>query len=681
VSELNTGSELSAETAPNTEELNAAELLPEFSDISNTTLSSVAPFPLAGMQKRALSAIKRLNLASASCPVLLLCGFPGLNYEHLTRDLIALTDPTFNHSMDLCYAENVQQPHKPLCLPLRAGTGPEFCAGIAELYKLLRLKLDAETLVAKILRKQNQSAVIAKYLSDLSSFIAQDGLFESQSPLNLMLHHAQPEQPPVIFARDLTWRSLFGSVNYVTEQGSIYSNHHLLEPGLVRQANGGYLIIQTDELLAKPALWFKLQNALAKGSLDWATDDDATPPVPFFQPEATPLDLKLILVGDFVSIGDFNLLDSEFAEQVFLRTDLLDEVAVTPDSQLQLIGLLSHIRHRWDLVDFDAGAILELLRFACRLCEHQRLFSFDEPALTGIMQLSSSIALEQQQSIVTKTQVKAALAEQEYRLSSIVEQSNQSIIDRQILLQTDGAVVGQINGLSVIEIMGHPYDFGEPVRLTATVHMGDGDIADIERKAELAGHIHAKAMMIIHGYLSTLFGAESPSPLSANLVFEQSYSEIDGDSASLTGLCALLSALAQQPIFQHLAVTGAVDQFGNVQPVGGLNEKIEGFFRICQLQGLTGKQGVIIPASNRLQLILSDAVVEAVQAGQFHIYPVKHAAEAVELLMDCQAGTIDDPNTLFGVIKERLDELNGAPRRRGILSLILRKLLILCRIV
>ncbi|MGL4205344.1 MAG: S16 family serine protease, partial [Aeromonadaceae bacterium] len=330
------------------------------------------------------------------------------------------------------------------------------------------------------------------------------------------------------------------------------------------------------------------------------------------------------------------------------------------------LGLLSGIRQREKLLDFDEEAIYALCRFACRLCEHQQILAIAETQIGALMRLADSIAREEQREIIGKAEVNAALAEQEYRLNYVVEQSDQGVVDGQVLLQTDGEVVGQINGLSVIEIMGHPYDFGEPVRLTATVHLGDGDVADIERKAELAGHIHAKAMMIIHGYLSTQFGAENPSPLSANLVFEQSYHEIDGDSASLTGLCALLSALAQQPIFQHFAVTGAVDQFGNVQPVGGLNEKIEGFFRICNIHGLTGKQGVIIPATNQLQLILSDEVIEAVREGQFHIYPVAHVEEAIELLTGCKAGDIDDEQTLFGRIRERLDELNGSTHSKGL---------------
>jgi Lon-like ATP-dependent protease len=241
-------------------------------------------------------------------------------------------------------------------------------------------------------------------------------------------------------------------------------------------------------------------------------------------------------------------------------------------------------------------------------------------------------------------------------------------------LQTDGEEIGQINGLSVIQVSGHPYDFGEPVRLTATVHLGDGDVADIERKAELAGHIHAKAMMIIHGYLSNKFGAENPSPLSANLVFEQSYHEIDGDSASLTGLCALLSALARQPIYQHFAVTGAVDQFGNVQAVGGVNEKIEGFFRVCKIHGLNGKQGILLPGTNAQQLNLSDEVIAAVAAGQFHIHPVDHVEEAIELLTGCVAGEPDMPDTLFGRIQQRLDELNGTAFKGGLLRRLLGRL-------
>ncbi len=653
-------------------ELKTETLCPTFAALPCERLSALTPLSFSDIQPRAASAINRLTSFGTPCPILLLSGFPGVDYERTVMDLIDDCAPDDAALFDLCYAENLVNPFKPLWLKLKPGSGIEFCQLVGELLRLLPLHLDAEELVTRILRKQDNDAKLTEYLGQLAAHVAQGGGFVHPVLINLLIHH-QTQTPPVIYGRDLTWETLFGSINYQTEQGSVFSHHHLLDPGLLREANGGYLVLPLEELLGKPELWFKLRNALETGFLDWSSAPENQTLTPYFQPEPTPLRVKLILVGDRLTMAEFNLLDRETAERIFLRTDLIAEVT-TEEGWALFLGLLSGLRQRMALLDFDADALLGLARFACRLCEHQGLLSVAETQLAALMRLADSLAREEQAQCVSGVHISGALAEQEYRLNYVVELSDQGIIDKQVLLQTNGEVVGQINGLSVIEIMGHPYDFGEPVRLTATVHLGDGDVVDIERKAELAGHIHAKAMMIIHGYLSTQFGAEHPSPLSANLVFEQSYHEIEGDSAALTGLCALLSALAQQPIYQHLAVTGAVDQFGNVQPVGGLNEKIEGFFRVCRIQGLTGKQGVIIPASNRLQLILSDEVRSTVAAGQFHIYPVNHVEEAIELLTGCVAGDIDDEETLFGRIRARLDELNGNAPRKGLLRSLLQRI-------
>lgn len=650
-------------------ELKTEQLLPRFPELQINRLSEVSPRRFADAQPRALSAISRLIGMRKGCQTMLLSGLPGVNYEQTVIDLIDECSPDNAALFDLCYAENLRNPTRPIWLKLQPGSGIEFCELIAELLRLLTLHLDAEAIVTRILKKQAQDAKIADYLTLLASHVAQGGGFSHPVLINLLIHH-ETETPPVIYGRDLSWTSLFGAVNYQTEQGTVYSHHHLLEPGLLREANGGFLVLPLEELLDKPELWFKLRNALETGFLDWSSPNTETSATPFFIPEASPLQVKLILVGDRLTVAEFNLLDREISERIFLRTDLVAELHLEEQYDL-FVGLLAGLREQNGLLDFDVSAIKALSRFACRLCEHQEILSIAETQLGSLMQLADGLAREEQSVIVSASHVLTALAEQEYRLNYIVEQSDQGIHDRQVLLQTDGEVIGQINGLSVIEIMGHPYDFGEPVRLTATVHMGDGDVADIERKAELAGHIHAKAMMIIHGYLSNQFGAENPSPLSANLVFEQSYHEIDGDSASLTGLCALLSALAQQPIFQHLAVTGAVDQFGNVQPVGGLNEKIEGFFRICRIHGLSGKQGVIIPASNQLQLILSDEVIEAVTNGLFHIYPVQHVDEAIELLTGCKAGDLDDTHSMYGIIHARLEALTAPPPPRGWLGRLL----------
>lgn len=259
---------------------------------------------------------------------------------------------------------------------------------------------------------------------------------------------------------------------------------------------------------------------------------------------------------------------------------------------------------------------------------------------------------------VARRHVLKALGSNDFRNNFLAESSLREHRDRQLLVATQGAVVGQINGLSVIETLGTNYEYGEPVRITATLRAGgEGDVIDIERKAELAGQIHAKAMMIINGFLTKEFGTEQPLPVSASLVFEQSYSEVDGDSASLTGLCAVISVLAGVPIRQDLAVTGAVDQFGDVQAVGGVNEKIEGFYRVCRLHGFTGTQGVIIPSSCVNQLVLRPAVIKAVADGKFHIFTVSHVTEAVKMLTTMDWGDSETENTICYRISERLNAI------------------------
>lgn len=648
--------------------LSPAELNPAFTLPELATLNDATPLPFSALQARADSAFATLSGLNAANPVLLLNGFPGVDYEELVQDLVR---KHANHAdlFDLCYAENLHHPQKPIWLRLKAGTGIEFCELVGQLLELSSRHLEAEHIVERILRKQGQDEKIADYLSLLSQHVAAGQGFSHPILINLMVHRYD-NTIPIVYARQFSAEQLFGAIHFQTEQGSVFSHHHLLEPGLIHQANGGYLIVPIEELLDQPNLWFRLKNALVTRRVEWSRPAEMA--AFYFQPEPPPLDIHLILVGDRMSVAELYMLDRELDTLAFLRADIIPEWDAQADLPSYL-AFLAHLRRKHDLLDMDRGAMLRLCRYGSRLTEHQHRLSLVEAQLLALMQLADVIAKREQSDIITEAQVVLAQQEQDYRLSFLVEHSDLGVRDGQFLLQTQGREIGQINGLSVIQIVGHPYDFGEPVRLTATVHLGDGDIADIERKAELAGHIHAKAMMIIHGYLANLFGAEHPSPLSANLVFEQSYHEIDGDSASLAGLCALLSALAREPIYQHFAITGAVDQFGNVQPVGGVNEKIEGFFRLCQIQGLSGEQGVLIPASNRLQLNLSDEVCAAIAAGRFHIYPVAHVEQAIELLTGCPAGEVDRPETLFGRIRERLDELNGHTMESGFLRRLFRR--------
>ena len=364
--------------------------------------------------------------------------------------------------------------------------------------------------------------------------------------------------------------------------------------------------------------------------------------------------IKLILFGDAADCAQLNMIWPCMAGAVC--ADLVLEFPVI--SALNTMGcLVKSFAADYGLKDFDSEAIRALCVFACRQSGDRRYLGLNELTLKSICAEASNLCNKE---LVCSHDVLKAIAARDFRVNFIAESGLRDHKDRQILLCTSGAVVGQINGLSVIETVGTSYEFGEPVRITATLRAGgEGDIIDIERKAELAGQIHAKAMMIINGFITKEFSSCAPLPVSASLVFEQSYSEVDGDSASLTGLCAVLSALANVPLRQDLAVTGAVDQFGDVQAVGGVNEKIEGFYKVCRLHGFTGTQGVIIPQSCINQLVLRPCVVEAVKAGRFHIYTVSHVKEAIKLLTTLDWGDDETAGTIRNLIATRLYEIGA----------------------
>ncbi len=365
-------------------------------------------------------------------------------------------------------------------------------------------------------------------------------------------------------------------------------------------------------------------------------------------------DLKLILCGDATDCASLQVIWP--AIDSVLRTDIVLEFPMAGGVEL-MASLVSSYSHKYKLSAFSREAIELLCIWSARQSGDRRWLGIPELKLCTLVIAANRYA---KGDVVGSADVLKAIAAEDYRNNYYAELELRNHRDNQILLATEGEEVGQINGLSVIETAGTSYEYGEPVRITATLRAGgEGDVIDIERKAELAGQIHAKAMMIINGFLSNEFGAEQPLPVSASLVFEQSYSEIDGDSASLTGLCAVISALSDLPIRQDLAVTGAVDQFGDVQPVGGVNEKIEGFFKICRLHGLTGSQGVIIPASCVDQLVLRGSVISAVKEGKFHIYVVSHVTGAAKLLLKAPWGDSSIPDSICSKICSRLDEIGN----------------------
>ena len=400
-----------------------------------------------------------------------------------------------------------------------------------------------------------------------------------------------------------------------------------LQAGLVHQANGGVLILGLRSLLAQPIIWTKLKQMVMSQTFEWFSADDSHP-LPLSIP-AMPLDLRIILVGDRLSLAELQEFEPEFYSSS-IYAEFESELKVTESAQINdWMNYLQFISRKLALPTIEKTAFAKIYKHATRYTGDQYYLPLSIEWIQSLL-LNSSYFVQNEN--IDTLAVSKALEQQTWRENYLTERFHDEFFTNQIMIDTKSQVVGQINGLSVIEYPGYPKAIGEPTRLSCLVHFGDGELIDIERKTDLAGNIHSKGMMIMQAFVMSEFAINHQLPFSTSLVFEQSYSEIDGDSASLAGLCALISALSNQPIDQQLAVTGSVDQFGHVQSIGGVNEKIEGFFAVCQHQGLTGQQGVIIPASNQRHLSLSDEVIEAINNDKFSIWAVEHVAEALYLL-------------------------------------------------
>lgn len=421
-----------------------------------------------------------------------------------------------------------------------------------------------------------------------------------------------------------------------------------LQPGLVHQANGGVLILSLRTLLSQPLLWMRLKNIVTRKRFDWLTFDDSRP-LPVSIP-SMPLKLKILLVGDRESLADFQEMEPELCEKAIYSEYEDNLQIVDEETQKTWCQWVWQLASKLGLPGPASDAWPLLIREGARYTGDQQTLSLC-PLWIG-RQLREVAAFCDGERF-TAEQLSTMLTQREWREGYLAERMQDEILLDQILIETEGEQIGQINALSVVEFPGHPRPFGEPSRISCVVHIGDGEFTDIERKAELGGNIHAKGMMIMQAFLMSELGLDQQIPFSASLTFEQSYSEVDGDSASMAELCALISALANVPLDQSIAITGSVDQFGRAQPVGGLNEKIEGFFAICQQRELTGKQGVIIPSANVRHLSLSHAVQQAVEAGEFSLWAVDDVADALQLLTKL-IWDGEGQTTLLQTIQERI---------------------------
>ena len=459
--------------------------------------------------------------------------------------------------------------------------------------------------------------------------------------VNLLVENPASGDRPVVYEDNPTLQNLVGRVEHHVHMGTLVSNFTLIKAGALHRANGGFLILDAEKVLTQPYAWEGLKRALQSGEIriESLSELIGLSSTVQLEPEPVPLDLKVVLIGERIIYYLLAELDPDFLSLFKINADLESEFERTPEGTIQYARLIATLARRHELRPLSAAAVARIIDHAARLVgDAGKLITRTEP-LSSLMQEAGHFAATADSPLIERAHVEAALQAHQHRNDRIRERYQEEILSGQLLVDTSGVHIGQINGLAVA-VLGEG-TFAHPVRITATVRMGEGEIIDIEREVELGGPIHSKGVLILSSFLAARFGWAMPLSLRASLVFEQSYGSVEGDSASLAELAALLSALSGIPIRQSRAVSGSVNQFGVVQPVGGINEKIEGFFDICAARGLTGEQGVLIPSANVAHLMLKEAVVAAVREGRFHVWAVNDIDEAMQLLTGMEAGEPD----------------------------------------
>lgn len=447
---------------------------------------------------------------------------------------------------------------------------------------------------------------------------------------------------PVIYEPHPIYQNLFGRIEYVSDQGMLVTNYRRICPGSLHKANGGYLILDAEKILTYPFVWEGLKRALKAGRIEIESPyAELGINTITLKPEVIPLNVKVILIGSRDIYYLLEEMDSEFKEMFRVLADFDDYILRNSDSIGQFATLMSNQARDIGSKPLTADALRRLIEHSCRLAENQqRLSAHVNECLEIIAEASLLNSQQEAQDNIDQAAIEAALAAREARNGRIAEEILNEMLEGIILIDTDGEAIGKLNGLTVMDIGGS--SFGAPARITATVHPGSRGIVDIEREVELGQPIHSKGVMILTGYLGHCYAQQFPLAISASIAMEQSYGHIDGDSASCAELCCLISALTRMPIKQSIAITGSINQYGEVQAIGGVNEKIEGFFNLCAARGLTGQQAVIIPASNKRNLMLKQTVIDAVSQGLFSIYAVANVNEALSLLIGEDAGIMNE---------------------------------------
>ena len=564
----------------------------------------------------------------------------------------------------------------------------KFSTELDEIFKKIR-EIEKET--RKVLNELDQETIkpvvidpikeikdnfpfepVSKYLSEVEKEVmenfAQFLPRDEKSPMptvedfvefkvNVLVDNSNENDAPVIFENTPTYKNLFGTIERIWDRsGQWRSDLTKIKAGSILKANGGFLVINAIDALVEPAVWSTLKRTLRNRVLEITSFDPYSMfAISTLKPEPIPIDVKVIMIGEPEVYGILSSHDEDFKKIFKVRADFDWVMPMSDDSIQQYATVIKTIAEKEKLQPFDKSAVAAIIEYGIRIAGRKNKLSTQFNVIADILKEANYWAGKDNAKIVSKKYVEKAIEEKIERVSMLEDKIQEMIEQGSIFIDTEGRVVGQVNGLSIYDT--GEYSFGKPSRITAKIGVGASGVINIEREAELSGPIHSKGVFILSGYLRHKYAQDKPLALSASLCFEQSYSGVEGDSASSAELYALLSSLADVPIRQDLAVTGSVNQKGEVQPIGGVNQKIEGFFAVCKAKGLTGTQGVIIPESNIEDLMLKPEVVDAVKQGKFHIYSIKMIDEGIELLTGVEAGEKDkNGNYPKGSINYKVDQ-------------------------
>lgn len=534
----------------------------------------------------------------------------------------------------------------------------------AEQQKALKVQLAEQgmrPLIKELEQKYSNHILILKYLKQLKSHIVEfivealsqehkddkQDEFDQRAMLvdmylpNSLVSNKQNAPMPLVYETNPTYQNLFGKIEYTSVQGSVYTNYRMITAGALHKANGGYLVLDADKLLSQAHVWEALKLALKFGRIKLELPQQEVGMVNSITqtPEPIPLSCKLILLGSrelYYTLQDY---DHEFPELFRVLVDFENEIDLNAHNLQHFLSRVTKEVHSLGLESIDIEAVEALARHSLRLSEHQSKLSARFADILELLHEAKYFCDKASRHSLSVDDIYQALSAKKMRTGRVADNFLQDIQEGHVLITTSGNAVGTLNGLTVLEVGDTA--FGTPARVTATVYAGSSGVVDIEREVELGQSIHSKGVLLLTGYLGNKYAQEFPLTLSANIALEQSYGYIDGDSASLGELIALISALTDIPLKQSIAITGSINQLGEVQAVGGINEKIEGYFQLCKTRGLSAEQGVIIPHSNRVNLMLSDEVIEAVKDEQFHIYTVEDVDQAISIMTGKVAGKLN----------------------------------------